>query len=85
MSYLDAAAITMNYTVAYILLFEMANITPGKSLLLHSAGGGVVSKLLSMLFFTVSDIGFWSGEQVSSLCTNPTSWRKKSDFHNQNK
>lgn len=43
MSYLDAAAITMNYTVAYILLFELANLAPGKSLLLHSAGGGVVS------------------------------------------
>lgn len=43
MSYLDAAATTMNYTVAYILLFELANLTPGKSLLLHSAGGGVVS------------------------------------------
>lgn len=43
MSYLDAAAITMNYTVAYMLLFELANLTPGKSLLLHSAGGGVVS------------------------------------------
>lgn len=43
MSYLDAAAITMNYTVAYILLFELAHLTPGKSLLLHSAGGGVVS------------------------------------------
>lgn len=44
MSYLDAAAITMNYTVAYILLFELAHLTPGKSLLLHSAGGGVVSR-----------------------------------------
>lgn len=47
MSYLDAAAITMNYTVAYILLFELANLTPGKSLLLHSAGGGVVSIFFS--------------------------------------
>lgn len=46
MSYLDAAAITMNYTVAYILLFELANLTPGKNLLLHSAGGGVVSIIL---------------------------------------
>jgi len=44
MSYLDAAAIIMNYTVAYILLFELAHLTPGKSLLLHSAGGGVVSR-----------------------------------------
>jgi len=53
MSYLDAAAITMNYTVAYILLFELAHLTPGKSLLLHSAGGGVVRRriFLSHLYF----------------------------------
>lgn len=49
MSYLDAAAITMNYTVAYILLFKLANMTPGKSLLLHNAGGGVVSLLVNLL------------------------------------
>lgn len=49
MSYLDAAAITMNYTVAYILLFELAHLTPGKSLLLHSAGGGVVRRLIFLL------------------------------------
>ncbi|MCP6116952.1 hypothetical protein NL387_27065, partial [Klebsiella pneumoniae] len=41
MSALDAVAITTNYVVAYLLLFEMANLTPGKSLLVHSAGGGV--------------------------------------------
>lgn len=51
MSYLDAAAITMNYTVAYILLFELANLTPGKSLLLHSSGGGVVSSAGSFLSY----------------------------------
>ncbi|XP_033215819.1 synaptic vesicle membrane protein VAT-1 homolog-like [Belonocnema kinseyi] len=55
MSYLDAAAITMNYTVAYILLFEMANITPGKSLLLHSAGGGV-GQAVVQLAKTVKDV-----------------------------
>lgn len=42
MTPLEAVAITMNYLVAYILVFDMANIAPGKSLLLHSAGGGVV-------------------------------------------
>lgn len=53
MSYLDAAAITMNYTVAYILLFELAHLTPGKSLLLHSAGGGVVSRRVNPPFIFV--------------------------------
>lgn len=43
MSYRDAAAITMNYIVAYILLFDLGNLAAGKSVLLHSAGGGVVS------------------------------------------
>lgn len=43
---LDAAAITMNYTVAYILLFELAGLSKGKSLLVHSVGGGVVSVVL---------------------------------------
>jgi NADPH:quinone reductase-like Zn-dependent oxidoreductase len=39
----EAVAITMNYLVAYILVFDMANVAPGKSVLLHSAGGSVVS------------------------------------------
>lgn len=42
LSYLDAAALTMNYIVAYILLFELGGLTAGKSVLVHSAGGGVV-------------------------------------------
>ncbi|KAJ9576038.1 hypothetical protein L9F63_007138, partial [Diploptera punctata] len=41
LSYLDAAAMAMNYLVAYILLFELGGLTPGKSVLVHSAGGGV--------------------------------------------
>jgi hypothetical protein len=43
LSYLDAAAIAMNYLAAYILLFELGGLAPGKSVLVHSAGGGVVS------------------------------------------
>lgn len=46
MTALDAVAITTNYVVAYLLLFEMANLTSGKSLLVHSAGGGVVSLVI---------------------------------------
>jgi NADPH:quinone reductase-like Zn-dependent oxidoreductase len=45
LSYVDAAALTMNYIVAYILLFELGGLTPGKSVLVHSAGGGVVSDI----------------------------------------
>ena len=42
-SFQDAAALTMNYLVAYIIVFELLALRPGKSLMLHSAGGGVVS------------------------------------------
>lgn len=44
MSFQDAAAVTMNYLVAYIIVFELLSLRPGKSLMLHSAGGGVVSR-----------------------------------------
>lgn len=55
MTPLDAAAITMNYTVAYILLFEMAGLSQGKSLLVHSAGGGV-GQAVVQLARTIPDV-----------------------------
>ncbi|CAH0550798.1 unnamed protein product [Brassicogethes aeneus] len=47
-SHLDAVTITMNYTVAYILLFELAGISQGKSLLVHSVGGGVGQAIVQL-------------------------------------
>lgn len=47
----DAAAITMTYTVAYILLFEIGGLSKGKSVLVHSAGGGVVSTKNNVIGF----------------------------------
>ncbi|XP_057321188.1 synaptic vesicle membrane protein VAT-1 homolog-like [Microplitis mediator] len=55
MSYTDAAAITMNYVVAYIILFDLSCLTPGKSLLVHSAGGGVGQAIIQ-LAKTVKDV-----------------------------
>lgn len=55
LSPLDAAAITMNYTVAYILLFDLAGLSKGKSLLVHSAGGGV-GQAVVQLARTVEDV-----------------------------
>ncbi|KAI8420048.1 hypothetical protein MSG28_008638 [Choristoneura fumiferana] len=55
MSPLDAVAVTTNYTVAYLLLFEMANLAPGKSLLVHSAGGGV-GQAVAQLAKTVDNV-----------------------------
>lgn len=51
LSFQDAAAITMNYLVAHILVFDLLSVRPGKSLLLHSAAGGVVS----FCFYIVGD------------------------------
>jgi len=55
LSYLDAAAIAMNYLVAYILLFELGGLAPGKSVLVHSAGGGV-GQAVAQLSKTISDV-----------------------------
>lgn len=49
MEFSEAAAIAINFVVAYILLFDLAAIRPGKSLLLHSAGGGVVSSFFGRI------------------------------------
>jgi len=53
-SFQDAAAITMNYLVAYIIVFELLSLRSGKSLMLHSAGGGVVS--IQFIFFYLTFI-----------------------------
>lgn len=64
MKYEDAAAIIMNYIVAYILLFELGNLTAGKSVLFHSAGGGVVSTDLYLIYLLVSHFRFRSFEKL---------------------
>lgn len=48
MSFSEAAAFPMNFVTAYMMLFEVANLREGMSVLVHSAGGGVVSWLLLM-------------------------------------
>lgn len=45
MSFQDAAAMLMNFVVAYGLVFDTACVRQGQTLLIHSAGGGVVSSL----------------------------------------
>lgn len=44
MTFQDAASMLMNYVVAYGLVFDTACIRQGQAVLIHSAGGGVVSK-----------------------------------------
>lgn len=43
LSFQDAAAMAMNYLVAYIIVYDLLSLRSGKSVVLHSAGGGVVS------------------------------------------
>lgn len=43
MTFSEAAAFPMNFVTAYMMLFEVANLREGMSVLVHSAGGGVVS------------------------------------------
>lgn len=47
MTFPEASAFSMNFVTAYMMLFEVANLREGMSVLVHSAGGGVVSLLLS--------------------------------------
>lgn len=39
MSFEEGAALPINYMTAYMMLFEMANSRPGKSVLIHMAAG----------------------------------------------
>lgn len=41
MSFEEGAALPINYVTAYLMLFEMANLKPGNSVLVHMAAGGV--------------------------------------------
>jgi NADPH:quinone reductase-like Zn-dependent oxidoreductase len=46
MTFPEAAAFPVNFVTAYMMLFEVANLREGMSVLVHSAGGGVVSWLV---------------------------------------
>lgn len=39
MSFEEGAALPINYLTAYMMLFDMANVRPGKSVLIHMAAG----------------------------------------------
>lgn len=46
MGFEEAAALPINYMTAYMMLFEMANLRPGKSVLIHMAAGGGARELV---------------------------------------
>ncbi|XP_034414182.1 synaptic vesicle membrane protein VAT-1 homolog [Cyclopterus lumpus] len=55
MSFEEGAALPVNYVTAYMMLFEMANVRPGKSVLIHMAAGGV-GVAVTQLCQTVPDV-----------------------------
>lgn len=65
MTFAEAAAFTMNFVAAYMMLFEIANLREGMSVLVHSAGGGVVSRFLSPGCATTSFVISFKKNMVS--------------------
>lgn len=55
MSFDDAAAVLMNYVVAYSLLFDIGNLREKQTVLVHSVGGGV-GHAVAQLCKTVPDV-----------------------------
>lgn len=41
MSFQDAAALSINYLVAYMMIYDFANLRPNQKILIHMAAGGV--------------------------------------------
>uniref|UniRef100_A0A3Q3GL85 Vesicle amine transport 1 n=1 Tax=Kryptolebias marmoratus TaxID=37003 RepID=A0A3Q3GL85_KRYMA len=83
MSFEEAAAIPINYLTAYMMLFEMANLRPGKSVLIHMAAGGV-GTAATQLCQTVQDVTVFGTASASKHetisqggVTHPIDYRTK--------
>ncbi|XP_029000971.1 synaptic vesicle membrane protein VAT-1 homolog-like [Betta splendens] len=55
MTFAEAAAFCLNFVAAYMMLFEVANLREGMSVLVHSAGGGV-GQAVAQLCATVPNV-----------------------------
>ncbi|XP_076012157.1 synaptic vesicle membrane protein VAT-1 homolog-like [Genypterus blacodes] len=55
MSFTEAAAFSLNFLTAYMMLFEVANLREGMSVLVHSAGGAV-GQAVAQLCSTVPNV-----------------------------
>ncbi|XP_022598509.1 synaptic vesicle membrane protein VAT-1 homolog [Seriola dumerili] len=83
MSFEEGAALPVNYITAYMMLFEMANVRPGKSILIHMAAGGV-GIAATQLCKTVQDVtvfGTASASKHETIAqggvTHPIDYRTK--------
>ncbi|XP_061665482.1 synaptic vesicle membrane protein VAT-1 homolog [Syngnathoides biaculeatus] len=83
MSFEEGAALPINYLTAYLMLFHMANLTPGKSVLVHMAAGGV-GIAATQLCQTVPDVTVFGTASASKHdiitqagVTHPIDYRTK--------
>lgn len=83
MSFEEGAALTINYMTAYMMLFEMANLRPSKSVLIHMAAGGV-GIAATQLCQTVQDVTVFGTASASKHetitqggVTHPIDYRTK--------
>ncbi|XP_070707914.1 synaptic vesicle membrane protein VAT-1 homolog [Pempheris klunzingeri] len=83
MSFEEGAALPVNYLTAYMMLFEMTNVRPGKSILIHMAAGGV-GIAATQLCQTVQDVtvfGTASASKHETIAqggvTHPIDYRTK--------
>ncbi|CAJ1081000.1 synaptic vesicle membrane protein VAT-1 homolog [Xyrichtys novacula] len=83
MSFEEGAALPINYLTAYMMLFEMANLRPGKSVLIHMAAGGV-GIAVTQLCKTVPDVTVFGTASASKHetisqggVTHPIDYRTK--------
>ncbi|KAM6951111.1 synaptic vesicle membrane protein VAT-1 homolog [Aplochiton taeniatus] len=83
MSFEEGAALPINYLTAYMMLFEMANIRPSKSVLIHMAAGGV-GIAATQLCQTVKDVTVFGTASASKHetisqggVTHPIDYRTK--------
>lgn len=83
MSFEEGAALPINYLTAYLMLFDVANVRPGKSVLIHMAAGGV-GIAATQLCQTVQDVtvfGTASASKHETIAqggvTHPIDYRTK--------
>ena len=70
MSFEEAAAIPVNYITAYMMLFDVAHLSPGKKILVHMAAGGVVSFIILCHVFLLLMRNVLSGNSCHSVSSN---------------
>ncbi|XP_024242719.1 synaptic vesicle membrane protein VAT-1 homolog [Oncorhynchus tshawytscha] len=83
MSFEEAAALPVNYLTAYMMLFEMANVRAGQSILIHMAAGGVgiAATQLCQLLEDVTVFGTASASKHETISqggvTHPIDYRTR--------